>query len=64
MKKFLLFLISVIVLIGGGVWYFLQPKSLGVAYTPADLASIYKKVGVTFESLPAAADCRIDKSCS
>ena len=53
MKKFLLFLFGVVVLIGGGVWYMLQPRSLGVAYTPADLVSIYKKVNVAFESLPA-----------
>ena len=53
MKAILLFLLTIVVLIGGGVWYLLQPKSLGVSYTPADLASIYKKVGVTFEQLPA-----------
>lgn len=53
MKAILLFLLSVVVLIGGGVWYLLQPKSLGISYTPADLSSMYKKVGVTFEPLPA-----------
>lgn len=53
MKAILLFLLGIVVLVGGGVWYLLQPKSLGVSYTPADLASIYKKVGVTFEPLPA-----------
>jgi len=52
LKKILLFLLGIIVLIGGGVWYLLQPKNLGISYTPADLASIYKKVGVSFEPLP------------
>lgn len=53
MKKFLLFLLGVVVLGGFGIWYVMQPRSLGVAYTPADLSSIYKKVGVTFEPLSA-----------
>lgn len=53
MKKFLLFLLGVVVLAVFGVWYVLQPRSLGVGYTPADLSSIYKKVGVAFEPLPA-----------
>ncbi len=53
MKAILLFLLGVLVLISGGVWYLLQPKSLGISYTPSDLASIYKKVNVIFESLPA-----------
>ena len=53
MKKILLFLLGIIVLIGGSVWYLLQPKNLGISYTPSDLASIYKKVGVSFEPLPA-----------
>ncbi len=53
MKKVLLFLLGVLVLIGGGVWYLLQPKNLGISYTPSDLASIYKKVNVSFEPLPA-----------
>lgn len=55
MKTILLFLLGIIVLVGGGVWYLLQPKSLGISYTPADLSSMYKKVGVTFEPLPAGA---------
>ncbi len=53
MKKILLFLLGIVVLIGGGVWYLLQPRNLGISYTPADLSSMYKKVGVTFEPLPA-----------
>lgn len=53
MKTILIFLLGIVVLIGGGVWYLLQPKSLGISYTPADLASIYKKVNVIFEPLPA-----------
>ncbi len=53
MKTILLFLLGIVVLIGGGVWYLLQPRNLGISYSPADLASIYKKVGVVFEPLPA-----------
>lgn len=53
MKAILLFLLGIIVLVGGGVWFLIQPKNLGISYTPADLSSIYKKVGVTFEPLPA-----------
>lgn len=53
MKAILLFLLGIVVLIGGGVWFLLQPKSLGISYTPADLSSMYKKVGVSFEPLPA-----------
>lgn len=53
MKAILLFLLGIIVLVGGGVWYLLQPKNLGISYTPSDLTSIYKKVGVSFEPLPS-----------
>lgn len=55
MKKFLLFLLGIIILIGGGIWYLLQPKSLGISYTPEDLTSMYKKLNVTFEPLPPGA---------
>lgn len=41
------------VLIGAGAWYLFQPKNLGVTYASADLESIYKKVHVVFEALPA-----------
>lgn len=34
MKAILLFLLGVIVFVGGGVWYMLQPKSLGISWEP------------------------------
>lgn len=52
MKKFFLLLFCTIVLVGAGIWYIIQPKSLGISYTPADLSSVYKKVKVVFEPLP------------
>lgn len=55
MKKILFLFSGIIVLIGGGVWYLLQPKSLGISYTPSDLASMYRKLNVAFEPLPAGA---------
>lgn len=53
MKKFLVLLLVIIVLVSAGIWYILQPKTLGISYTPADLSSVYKKVNVAFEPLPA-----------
>ena len=55
MKKIFLLLLGIIILVGVGVWYLLQPKSLGISYTPKDLESIYKKLNVPFEPLPAGA---------
>lgn len=51
MKKFLLFLLVITILIVAFVVYLSRPTSLGVSYTPADLASIYKKINVSFEAL-------------
>lgn len=53
MKKLLFIVIGIMVLMAGGVYYLLQPKSLGISYTASDLESIYKKLNVTFEQLPA-----------
>ena len=52
MKGCIIVLLGIILLIIIGVVSLLMPKSLGVSYTPADLESIYKKVGVTFVPLP------------
>lgn len=59
MKKILLFFLGILVLIGSGIFYLLQPISLGISYTPADLASIYKKLNVSFEPLPAGTPANI-----
>lgn len=53
MKKILFVLLGIIVLVGAGIFYLLQPKNLGISYAATDLASSYKKVGVAFEPLPA-----------
>ncbi len=54
MKRLLLTLLFFVLLVGAGVWFILQPKTLGVKYTKEDVASAYDKLDVTFESLPAA----------
>lgn len=52
MKKFLIFLLVLAALVVGTIYYFLRPKTLGISYTPQDLESINKKLGVAFEELP------------
>ena len=52
MKKLLIILIIILVLIWGGIFYLLQPKSLGISYTPEDLTSFKNKINVTYEPLP------------
>lgn len=52
MKKFLLFLLGISILLIIFVVYLFRPTSLGVSYTSSDLASLYKKINVSFESLP------------
>src|SRR3989338_8766447 len=52
MKKLFIILIIIFVLIGGGIFYLLQPKSLGISYTPEDLTSFKNKINVTYEPLP------------
>lgn len=53
MKKVLLVLLVLILLAGGGVWYVLQPKTLGVRYTNEHLDAAYEKLDVAFEALSA-----------
>src|SRR3989344_3964905 len=53
MKKLLIILVIITGLIGGGIYYLFQPKTLGIKYTPQDLESIKNKVNVNNESLPA-----------
>lgn len=52
MKKFLLFLLTITILLVAGLMYLSRPTNLGVSYTSADLASLYKKINVSFEALP------------
>ena len=55
MKIVLGILIFFIVLAGGGIFYLTRPKNLGITYTQADLKSIYGKLNVVYEPLPANA---------
>lgn len=55
MKKFLLVFLVIVVIIGAGVLYLFQPRSLGISYTPADLENAHKKLLVIYEALPTDA---------
>lgn len=55
MKKLLVLFLILLVLAVGAIFYLLRPKTLGVTYTPQDLESINKKLGVAFETLPTDA---------
>ena len=53
MKVILSIFLILALLIGGGVYFLLQPKNLGITYADADLKSITEKLKVTYESLPS-----------
>ncbi|KKS45085.1 MAG: hypothetical protein UV09_C0049G0016, partial [Candidatus Gottesmanbacteria bacterium GW2011_GWA2_42_18] len=52
MKKFFIFLIVIFILAGAVIFYLLQPKTLGIRYTAADLQSIKGKIKISNEPLP------------
>lgn len=52
MKKLLIIFIVIVILAGAGIFYLLQPKTLGISYTPEDLVSFKNKINVTYEPLP------------
>ena len=52
MKVILSIFLILALLIGGGVYFLLQPKNLGITYADTDLKSITEKLKVTYESLP------------
>ena len=52
MKIILSIFLILAILIGGGVYFLLQPKNLGITYADKDLKSIRAKLEVTYESLP------------
>ena len=52
MKIILSIFLILALLIGGGVYFLLQPKNLGITYADTDLKSITEKLKVTYESLP------------
>ena len=52
MKKLFIFLVILFILAGAVIFYLLQPKTLGIRYTAADLQSIKGKINVTNEPLP------------
>jgi len=52
LKFLLIFFVIIFVLAAAGIYYILQPKSLGIKYTEADLASFNQKIKVTPEALP------------
>src|SRR3990167_2512091 len=62
MRKLLLVPVVIILIVAGGIFYLLQPKSLGVAYAEADLDSIYQKLGTDFESLVPSTANGVGKS--
>jgi len=62
MKKLLLVPVVIILIVAGGIFYLLQPKSLGVAYAEADLDSIYQKLGIDFEPLVPSTAIGMGKS--
>ena len=53
MKKLFIFLVILFILAGAVIFYLLQPKTLGIRYTAADLQSFKGKIKVTNEPLPA-----------
>src|SRR3989344_1982436 len=52
MKKFFIFLIVIFLLAGAVIFYLLQPKTLGIRFTAADLESAKSKIKVTTVPLP------------
>lgn len=53
MNKLLIVLIIIFALIVGGIFYLLQPRTLGISYTSAELDSFKNKLNITYEPLPS-----------
>src|SRR3989338_744716 len=52
MKKLFVFLVILFILAGAVIFYLLQPKTLGIRFTAADLESAKSKIKVTTVTLP------------